>query len=38
VPLIDADTLRALIERHEGFRGFLGQNAKGIFESTKMRR
>jgi hypothetical protein len=27
-----------LIERHEGFRGFLGQNAKGIFESTKMRR
>ena len=27
-----------LIQRHEGFRGFLGQNAKGIFESTKMRR
>uniref|UniRef100_A0A7S4EUF6 2-oxoadipate dioxygenase/decarboxylase n=2 Tax=Chrysotila carterae TaxID=13221 RepID=A0A7S4EUF6_CHRCT len=23
-----------LIERHEGFRGFLGQNAKGIFQST----
>ncbi len=26
-----------LIERHEGFRGFLGQNAKGIFESTHER-
>ncbi|CAK8985967.1 Hypothetical protein SCF082_LOCUS352 [Durusdinium trenchii] len=23
-----------LIQRHEGFRGFLGQNAKGIFAST----
>merc|ERR1712032_281727 len=23
-----------LIHRHEGFRGFLGQNAKGIFDST----
>ena len=26
-----------LIERHEGFRGFLGQNARGIFESTHSR-
>ena len=26
-----------LIQRHEGFRGFLGQNAKGIFESTRSR-
>ena len=23
-----------LIQRHDGFRGFLGQNAKGIFAST----
>mmetsp|Transcript_1672 Transcript_1672/g.4704 ORF Transcript_1672/g.4704 Transcript_1672/m.4704 type:complete len:340 (-) Transcript_1672:389-1408(-) len=23
-----------LIERHDGFRGFLGQNARGIFDST----
>eukprot|EP00316_Scyphosphaera_apsteinii_P024138 CAMPEP_0119327630 /NCGR_PEP_ID=MMETSP1333-20130426/71280_1 /TAXON_ID=418940 /ORGANISM="Scyphosphaera apsteinii, Strain RCC1455" /LENGTH=324 /DNA_ID=CAMNT_0007336271 /DNA_START=65 /DNA_END=1039 /DNA_ORIENTATION=- len=26
-----------LIQRHEGFRGFLGQNAKGIFQSTHAR-
>ena len=26
-----------LIRRHEGFRGFLGQNAKGIFASTHAR-
>ncbi|CAJ1361520.1 unnamed protein product [Effrenium voratum] len=26
-----------LIQRHEGFRGFLGQNAKGIFASTNAR-
>jgi len=26
-----------LIQRHDGFRGFLGQNAKGIFQSTHAR-
>lgn len=27
-----------LIQRHNGFRGFLGQNAKGIFSSTNVQR